>query len=899
MPALGPDKDIAITMAVAAGAKCNQCFMSGHCQPALTETHDGDVIGILCERPSLSDVEQGRPLTDQKGTLVTTTLAKLGVPRYKCRIGTVIACRPPADDMNMLMRRSRADDKKRQKAGTSEAKGRPPISAYHTGSPIGCCEPRLANDFKDIKYLIVMGTTAYQAVKGGAGSIDSIRGSCETIINPWHDMSDKGKRALKVVYTYDPGRVLNEPILGDVFQHDIAKGLRFFKNRLDWVEPEIVICRTIDDVKAGFRRLIEAGEPVAYDCEAYMGNPMWTMMKCITFSNSSLSVLVPWWSQETHCSIWTDEECAYLYPILRMMLTTKRVKLIAHNGGTYDRLLIEHNLGVTPRLAIDTILLHLLADNELRHGLGFIGSYYTDMPEAWKADHTATQSVKDMELWTYCAKDGCVTQRVAPKLYSIVRERSQEHLIGREHMLQDVAANMQKLGMRIDSNAVAIMRQDYEEKAKIAIDTCVDVCKQVGGPANFNPRSFPQVANILFNKFGLNAVSYSEDTGEPSTGDDDLRVMLIQYKLEEGQRRFIEAIRQNRTYDKKLSMLRSLIPHTRFYYTPSGERRAGILGDDGRVHPSYHRLPATGRYSSSDPNWQNQESELRVLAIPEDGNIFVGCDEDQLEFRYICEEAKALRALAVINGGKVDPHNATMEAIYGPGIWQLPGAPKIPTKKGEPDSIFYNTRGVTKNVRYAWQYWAGVKRVWEQVTSVQDKDGKLIYANVRMEPDGSPNISVREIMEGLTRADPEIPNWWHRTLDSFKRNGYIGDSLWDRRRYFRNRPTVNEMVNHPIQAGGFALVAEAMLECLYGKQRWFTTTRIDLSRFDTRLLAYDFRKKRGLTTNTHDSLAFECRWQDGDEVQAMVTAMMTRRRLIGALLTYTAEAKQGYNWRDI
>ena len=59
-----------------------------------------------------------------------------------------------------------------------------------------------------------------------------------------------------------------------------------------------------------------------------------------------------------------------------------------------------------------------------------------------------------------------------------------------------------------------------------------------------------------------------------------------------------------------------------------------------------------------------------------------------------------------------------------------------------------------------------------------------------------------------------------------RREGFIGDSLWDRRRYFKNEDKINELVNHPIQSGGAVIVNEGMIELIYGVQPWFSTEAI-------------------------------------------------------------------------
>jgi len=254
---------------------------------------------------------------------------------------------------------------------------------------------------------------------------------------------------------------------------------------------------------------------------------------------------------------------------------------------------------------------------------------------------------------------------------------------------------------------------------------------------------------------------------------------------------------------------------------------------------------------------------------------------DQLEMRLIAEEAQAMNSLRIINDN-LDPHNETMEVIYGPEVWGLDGAPEDRRAKGK--GQFKATRDITKNVRYAWQYAASVKRIHEQVVSVEDDEGNLIFSHMQVE-------DIRQVIEGLKRADPEIPRWWRKVESRYRREGFIGDSFWDRRRYFRNEDKLNELVNHGIQAGGVHIVHEAMIELFYGIQDWFATEAVESPGVVMPL--------EWLINHGHDALYLEVPEEKAEAAAAALGAAMTRRRKTGALLTYTAEGATGYRWTEV
>lgn len=189
-----------------------------------------------------------------------------------------------------------------------------------------------------------------------------------------------------------------------------------------------------------------------------------------------------------------------------------------------------------------------------------------------------------------------------------------------------------------------------------------------------------------------------------------------------------------------------------------------------------------------------------------------------------------------------------MEAVYGKSIWSLDGAPEDRRKKGK--GTFKRTRGITKNVFYAWQYAASVPTIHQQVVSVEDDDGKLIYAHLT-------HRDIRDVVKGLKKANPEIPKWWEKTRKTYRQQGFLVDSLWGRRRDFKNEEKLNELVNHPIQAGGAAIVHEAMLQLVTGHLGWGSVSCS--APVESDLFSFNFEERLGLVNQCHDSLLFESR----------------------------------------
>tara|TARA_R110002051_G_scaffold156492_1_gene228255 strand:+ start:16248 stop:18707 length:2460 start_codon:yes stop_codon:yes gene_type:complete len=818
------------------------------------ESHPKDQIVIIGESPGGHETMERRPFVGPAGMELQDALDSVGVGRDECQLNNAIACQPEGKDLEAHLIQASRRNKKRKKAGEELLL-----------TPMAACHGRLLNDIEGFKKIICLGGRAASAIRGRYQSITSLRGGCETIAMPWGDVA--------VSYTLHPNFVLRSPKWRPVFQNDIAKALRFFSGKLTWADPEVVFPRSESEVLTCLTRLRKEGKPIAYDVETDAKNPLLAKLRCIGFANEDFAFVVPLLSIDGRTKAYSSQaEWDRVADLLREFLVNCPEPLIGHNAGQYDRLVVEKQLGITPSLRADTLLLHLLTDNEMPHNLGFVGSFYTDFTESWKSDHTALNARTDEELYLYCAKDCAVTARISPPLGKSVRDRNQWTLLAFEHQLQDIACGMQKLGLYVDFDKV----EEHQEGFESTLSKHASICTEIG-PADFNPNSTAQLRRLLFNSWKLAPVKYNEKTGDPSTDDETLRKMLTTYALDEEKNLLIQSVRMYRRYTKLLGT----------YIHPLRER---LVLEDGRIHPSYNRLPATGRYSSSSPNAQNIPYLLRDIFVPEEGHVFIGADMDQLELRLIAEEAEAVRLLEIINSG-LDPHNETMEVVFGKSVWALEGAPGSRKEKG--DKIFKATRGITKNVRYAWQYAASVPTIYEQVTSVEDGDGKLIYAHLTLQ-------DVRQVVNGLKRADPEIPRWWNTIRNRYRREGHISDSIWGRRRDFRDEEKINELVNHPVQAGGASIVHESMLQLVLGDPGLGTVAEeFENSAEAQELFQFDFENKTGLVNQCHDSLVFEIEEDKAEGAAKLLQQAMTRKRRKGAQLLYTAEAEIGTNWKEV
>jgi DNA polymerase I-like protein with 3'-5' exonuclease and polymerase domains len=199
--------------------------------------------------------------------------------------------------------------------------------------------------------------------------------------------------------------------------------------------------------------------------------------------------------------------------------------------------------------------------------------------------------------------------------------------------------------------------------------------------------------------------------------------------------------------------------------------------DQDIVHPNFNQSQAkTGRFSSSNPNFQNLTSEeeeeelaqefvVRRAIIPRDGFIFVMPDYDQMEYRmmfdYACQLVGHLTEVArqIKEEGK-DPHQATADVVTA-------GGTELKRKRA-------------KNGNFAFLYGSGY-----------DTLAKTI---------GSTRQEAIHLKEMLRQAMPEVQRFVDEVSGTAKRRGYVFD--WAGRKfYFPDRNYAYKAPNSVIQGG--------------------------------------------------------------------------------------------------
>jgi DNA polymerase-1 len=807
-------------------ANCDACPLKTHWEkkglwrPCPSEINGTDTI-VVGDAPSKQDTDAAQPWVDMHAADALDALQQAGLKRHNVSWTYAVACRWPKDRSKEFLAVLAKRNQYRKR------KGEPPHP-----TPQQCCAPRLRQDLTGHANVITMGEVAAKAVLPGAPSFMDVRGGPTEV---------DGR---KVLPTFHPRQLFVQPKFKPVFVKDLKKAQRYFQDKLGWKGWPIIWNPSALQLLGLYHAWLERGDPVYWDLETDAIESLTAKIRCIGIGNRHGLAMIHVLSRDGETRPYHPEGETQIVRGLEAVLTDKRLTKVGHNSGYYDRIVCEQQWGFTPTPQIDTILLHKLAESEYPHGLGYVGSVYTDVP-AWKAEHTATEAKTDKELGTYCATDVQVTQQILKPLVKQVEARGQRHLYKHDATLQDMCVGMKRMGLRVDEDK----RWAHEIKQTDLATKWMDVAHDVIPEINLN--SHDQVRELLFRKWVLPPQQFNP-SGDPSTNAASLIALLSSPILDDHQRVFIEALRK---YRKATKLLTTYI----LKFAPE----AGVVRG-GYVHPDYNvGGTVTGRFSSG---FQQMPFEMRDMFIPPEGCVFVEADYDQLELRLATAITQAAYYLEAFNRREVDPHNLTGALMFGDSFWRLDGAPEDKFFKGE--GTFKKARDAAKTLCFLSLYGGGAPMAHEKMVSTENKQGDLIYQHYSL-------AEVRALHRRWLRNVPEFKEWWERCLATWRKRGYISEPILQRRRYFHEED-YNAIPNFQVQAGGFAIVARGMKRAV-------------------KAIPWDFEKGEGLCGQLHDAVLFSVREDKAERAKQEVIECLTTEALG---MDFTVDAHIGKHWSE-
>jgi uracil-DNA glycosylase len=326
-------------------------------------------ILILGEAWGAEEEAVRRPFVGASGRLLHSILHQVGIDKHECYLTNVFNLRPkPTNDvLNLCGPKAEA------------LPGYPPLGpAKYIRWGL---KPELDRLYSEIEavapnLIIALGNTAIVALTKAKYPISKNRGNLFESFLTRPDGSP-----YKVIATYHPAAVLREWTLRPIVAADLAKARRHAASpeftrpsRQIWIRP------TLDDLYAfESRYMIPPSRPCAVDIETACNS-----ITEIGFGYPEAALVVPFYSRgKPDGNYWTTPAQEHMaWGWVRRALATLRHPVF--QNGLYDLNYLWRTIGIEVKHAgEDTMLLHHALQPEMKKGLGFLGSVYTDEP-SWK-----------------------------------------------------------------------------------------------------------------------------------------------------------------------------------------------------------------------------------------------------------------------------------------------------------------------------------------------------------------------------------------------------------------------------------------------------------------------------------------------------------------------------------
>ena len=930
------------------GAQCDRCplgpsgCLTDAWEPVPPEVHEGTTVAAVLEAPKQDDVRHGLPLSTLDGAEWDRALKANGLNRSMIDLFFVTACAYKDGWKKMeaqLRRRRKAAKKKLQKEGVSAAEAKR-LAEEALPHPADCCAPYLQSHLVNYGYVIPLGATPAQRVLGTSKSMSDLEGDMREVkaskltwqAFDWTQATSDW--TVKVISTYDPGYVKHAPKVRPQFYATLGKAFRWFNDALNWVEPEFLTQPTPQQL----REWLAVPSPFwVYDLETDGINVRDIRVDCLAIATPDLDEhgqpTMPWEKAAQvartvgiHINMpllsravsgekvrhLLDYEQREIHDILVEFFLDQQKLKVGHNIGYFDRQVVEHVFGVRPTPIIDTLFDARFTHPDLPKGLKPTGRRLTDVHK-WETsesgDGAATSRTTVKSRLLYCQYDTVVNARIAEPLRRSADDNGANRPLPEwakpvswpsstpwtlrhlDHARQDMCVQMHQNGVYVNQAKVAVLTERFEKVAHSLYDklqTLADVIGVKRASSGFNPGSFQQVGDLLYEQwdlgipYGMDAKDFYTDTGAKGTGDAVLRAHMASPYITDDQRQFLLTLRQYRRVKTKVlgTQLYSLRPLS----------EGGSLHADGRVRSTWNsHTTAPGRLSSSRPNMQNQSSRkdlggVRTVYCAAPGNVLVGCDLSAAHLVVTANYWKIQRLLDCFDQD-LDPHCWLALDLFGDDFKNAPGwdkgfslrADHKPNKKKRAGLL----RELTKTYRYASIYWASAETKHSVIRSTEmtrfNDEGELVTELPYLRFDLN---QVRFFDKVWHEAEPDWMVAWQQMLQLYEKQGFMEDPVFGRRSGGLMEGKKNEVVNFPVlscEAAIMAIAEQRVLEA-FPFQKWGPGT--------------------GLTAQVHDSLVVEVPEHLAEWAQKTMTECMTIK-VPGWPVPFTCEADVGLTWAEV
>ncbi len=535
--------------------------------------------------------------------------------------------------------------------------------------------------------------------------------------------------------------------------------------------------KSIDDVRHQYRlvegeealwdlaALLGASQAFAFDTETTGINPIDAQLVGMSFAMQA--------HEAYYVPIPADRAAAEeVVEIFRSVLEREEIMKVGQNIK-YDYIVMR-NYGITLRgKMFDTMVAHYLLQPEQRHNMDYLAEVYlqyrtipiTDLIGSKAQGQLSMRQVPLDAACRYAAEDADVTWQLYEKLGEELRKEGMLTLFDEIEMpLVRVLAEMELAGVTVDNEALQSSARSLEER----IATLEGEIYALAG-TTFNIASPRQVGEILFDHLKIDAKVRKTKSGQYSTTEEVL-----------------ERLRPNHPIVGKILDMRGLRKLLSTYINALPEL---INKRTGKIHTSFNQtVTATGRLSSSNPNFQNipirdaEGREIRRAFVASPGCRFFSADYSQIELRIMAHVSGDASMIEAFNSG-ADVHTATAAKIF-----------KVPF-----DEVTSDMRRKAKTANFGIIYGISTFGLSERLTI--------------------PRSEAKMLIDGYFETYPGIKAYMSQCIEEAREKGYV-TTLCGRRRMLPDINSHNATVrgfaernaiNAPIQGSAADIIKIAMI----------------------------------------------------------------------------------------
>lgn len=511
---------------------------------------------------------------------------------------------------------------------------------------------------------------------------------------------------------------------------------------------------------------------------------------------------------------------------------------IGHNLK-YDISLLRWNGIHVKAPLVDTMLVHTMAEPEMRHGLDSLCEIYLNYkPIATseligpKGDEQKNMADVPLEqLAEYACEDADVTLQIAKILEPIVSERGVQQVCHEvECPLVPVLVEMEYNGITLDTESL----KKYSDVLQGEID---DLQARIYAAAGheFNIDSPKQLGVVLFEELELEDKPKKTATGQYSTREAELERLS-------GKHEIIRDVLDYRNARKLKSTYVDQLP-------------GAVNPETGRLHTHYSQTwTATGRMQSNDPNLQTipvrkeRGREIRAAFVPRDeDHLILSADYSQIELRIMADLCGDESMKAAFVDGE-DIHTVTASKVY----------------KVELDEVTREMRAKAKTVNFGIIYGISAFGLQQRL-------------NI-------PRAEAGELIKNYFEKYPGVQKYIDNTIEFAKQHGYVATKT-GRRRYIRDITS---------KSRGSAAAAErlAMNSPIQGTAA--DMLKLAMVKVSDALTTGGFKTKMLLTV--HDELVFDLVKSEKDAVLPVIEEAM--KSALPMSVPIVVEMGTGENWLE-